>query len=108
MPSVCMYVCMYVCIMYVCMYVHTYIRRLLPKGGRPAARRADGRPVTNFPNRICINKGSCKKSAHLDLKWGENGCLKFLLVVGGWINKNYNPNEAPKGSETLKNGLSMC
>ena len=45
--------------------------------------------VTNFSDRICDNKGSCKKSAHLDLKWARNGCLKFLLVVGGWIDKNY-------------------
>ena len=51
--------------------------------GRPAARRAGGRPATNFSHRLYINKGSCKKSAHLDLKWARNGFLKFLLVVGG-------------------------
>ena len=63
--------------------------------------------VTNFPDNVCDNKVSCKKSAHLDQKWARNGCLKFFLVVGGWINQNNNPKEAREGSETIKNGLAM-
>ena len=31
----------------------------------------------------------------------------FEVFVGGWW-MDYNPNEAPEGSETLKNGLSTC
>ena len=31
----------------------------------------------------------------------------FEVLVGGWINKNYNPQESPEGSETLKNWLNF-
>ena len=37
-----------------------------------------GRAATNFPDRVCDNKASCKKPAHLDQKWARNGCLKFF------------------------------
>ena len=33
--------------------------------------------MTNFPDRVCDNKGSCKKPAHLDQKWARNGCFMF-------------------------------
>ena len=36
-----------------------------------------GGAVTNFPDRVCDNKVSCKKPAHLDQKWPRNGCFKF-------------------------------
>ena len=31
----------------------------------------------------------------------------FEVLVGGWINKTYNPKESPEGSETLKNWLNF-
>ena len=66
------------------------IGQLLPKGGR-----AGGSPAgwgggwvvewaaTNFPDRVCDNKASCKKSAHLDQKWARNGCFKFSRLFWG-------------------------
>merc|ERR1711873_296077 len=39
--------------------------------------------VTNFPDRVCDNKVSCKKPAHLDQKWARNGCFKFSRLFWG-------------------------
>merc|ERR1711873_41333 len=67
-----------------------YPGKLLPKGGW-----AGGSPdgwlggwlvgwlVTNFPDRVCDNKVSCKKPAHLDQKWPRNGCFKFSRLFWG-------------------------
>ena len=39
--------------------------------------------MTNFPDRVCDNKVSCKKPAHLDQKWARNGCFKFSRLFWG-------------------------
>ena len=46
---------------------------------------------TNFPDRVCNNKVSCKKSAHLDQKWARNGCFMMSPLLpsdfGVWLPK---------------------
>ena len=57
------------------------IWQFLLKGGRAGGSPdgwVGGGAVTNFLDRVCDNKASCKKSAHLDQKWARNGCLKFF------------------------------
>ena len=76
------------------------IWQLLPKGGW-----AGGSPdgwlggwlvgwlVTNFPDRVCDNKVSCKKPAHLDQKWPRNGCLKFFEPFWGHLTPKSLPDQ---------------
>merc|ERR1711873_226581 len=67
-----------------------YPGKLLPKGswagGSPDGWLGGwlvGWLVTNFPDRVCDNKVSCKKPAHLDQKWSRNGCFKFSRLFRG-------------------------
>ena len=61
--------------------------------GRWAGRRV----ATNFPDRVCDNKVSCKKPAHLDQKWSRNGCFKFsrLFRGGGDPKRGFGPKFHP-------------
>ena len=67
------------------------IWQLSPKGGWAGGSPTSwvgrwgggGGAVTNFHNRVCDNKASCKKSAHLDQKWARNGCFKFSRLFRG-------------------------
>ena len=41
-----------------------------------------GGAVTNFPDRVCDNKVSCKKPAHLDQNGREMAVLSFPAFFG--------------------------
>ena len=65
--------------------------------------------MTNFLDRVCDNKASCKKTAYLDQKWARNGRLKFFEPFWGHFGPKIStgPTLGPP-SDFSYSGLGEC